>query len=181
MDVDEGEAELVARARAGEPGAIDALLAHVRPLVERRCRRILPHPQDAEEATQDTLLAIATKLDTFSGTGSFAGWVNVIAANQARMTYRSLKKRFADRGLDVVPDIVDVARTSVIAGTRLDLLDALEALEERHPETVDALVMRDLGSLPYEEIAVATGPPLGTVKARIHTARGFLRERLSIS
>ena len=83
--------------------------------------------------------------------------------------------------LPVVPDIVDVARTSVIAGTRLDLLDALEALEERHPETVDALVMRDLGSLPYEEIAVATGAPLGTVKARIHTARGFLRERLSIS
>lgn len=180
MSVDEGElAGLLTCARSGDPASMDALLARVRPLVERRCRRILPHPQDAEEATQDALLAIATKLGSFSGTGSFAGWVNVIAANQARMTYRSLKQRFADRGLDTLPDIIDSARTSVIAGTRLDLLDALEALEARHPETVDAFVMRDLGGLPYDEIAQGTGAALGTVKARIHTARSFVRERLN--
>lgn len=175
MEIDQG---LIEQARAGDPAALDLLLAQVRPLVMKRCRRVLPYPQDAEEATQDALLAIATKLDSFSGRGSFEGWVSVLAANQARMTYRSLRRRFNERGLDVVPESPDPIRTSVVAGTRLDLLDALDALEQRHPEAVEPLVMRELGGLTYDEIAEATGAPLGTVKARIHTARGFLRERL---
>jgi RNA polymerase sigma-70 factor (ECF subfamily) len=47
-----------------------------------------------------------------------------------------------------------------------------------HPETAEAFVLRDIGSLPYEEIAELTHTPLGTVKARIHTARGFVRGKL---
>jgi len=39
-------------------------------------------------------------------------------------------------------------------------------------------VLRDLGALPYDEIAALTGVPLGTTKARIHEARVFLRARL---
>lgn len=176
MEVDEA---LIERARAGDRDALEELLTAVRPFVSRRCRRMLPYPQDAEEATQDALLTIATRLDSYTGRGSFGGWVNVVAANQARMTYRTLKHRFAERGLDATPDVIDPARTSVVAGTRLDVLDAVEALEASHPETVEAFVMRDLGGLPYDDIAQATGAPLGTVKARIHTARGFVRERLS--
>lgn len=176
MDV---ETPLVERARSGDRAALETLLGQVRPLVVRRCRRILPHPQDAEEATQDALLAIATKLDSWSGRGAFEAWAGMIATNQARMTYRTLKRRFDERGLDVVPEAADPVRTSVVAGTRLDLLDAIEALEVRHRETVDALVMRDLGGLTYDEIATILAVPLGTVKARIHTARGFLRLHLS--
>ncbi len=175
MDVDPG---LLARARSGDADALHDLLARIRPEVVRRCRRFLPHPQDAEEAAQEALLTIATRLDTFTGRGSFGGWVNVVAGNQARMTYRSMRRRFDERGLDAVPEGADPARTSVVAGTRLDLLDAIEALEQRHPEAVEAFVMRDLGSLAYDEIADHLEVPLGTVKARIHTARAFVRERL---
>lgn len=172
--------DIVGRARAGDPAALEDLLAQVRPLVQRRCRRVLPYPQDAEEAMQDALLAIATRLDSWSGRGTFEAWAGTVATNQARMTYRALKRRAGERGLDVVPEPADPARTSVIAGTRLDLLDAIEALEERHPETVEALVMRDLGGLAYGEIAAVLDVPLGTAKARIHTARTFLRARLSV-
>ena len=68
----------------------------------------------------------------------------------------------------------------MIAGSRIDLLDALEALAQRHPETVEPWELRDLGSRPYAEIAELTGAPVGTVKARIHTARTFLRQRLTV-
>lgn len=174
MDVDD---ELVARARAGDTAALDDLLRQVRPHLVRRCARILPHPHDAEEAAQEALVTVATHLSDFDGRGSFAGWVGVIATNQARMTYRSLKRRFAEHRGEL-PDVLDPRRTSVIAGSRLDLLEAIEALEAKHPETVEAFVLRDLGTLPYDDIAVQLGVPLGTVKARIHTARGFVRGRL---
>ncbi len=48
----------------------------------------------------------------------------------------------------------------------------------RHPAVVEAFVLRDLGALPYDEIATLTDAPLGTVKDRIHQARRFVRERL---
>ena len=178
VDVDAGADldALVVRAQAGDAAAMDQLLVALGPRVLRRCSRLLPHVLDAEEAAQDTLLTIATRLNDYSGRGSFLGWVTVIASNAARQTYRTLRRRFEEKAVAQVPEQVDARTTSVIAGSRIDLLDAIEALGVRHPETVEAFVLRDLGSLPYEEIAQQTGAPLGTVKARIHTARGFVRD-----
>ncbi len=173
--------ELVARARAGEAYAMDDLLVAVRPLVLRRCAKFLPYRQDAEEAAQEALMTIARRLDDFSGRGSFVGWVTVISSNSARQTYRSMRRRFDESPSDLMAESADPRTTSVIAGTRLDVLDALEKLEREHPATVEAFVLRDLGALPYEEIAALTQVPLGTVKARIHTARAYIRERLSDS
>ncbi|CAN5321564.1 RNA polymerase sigma factor [soil metagenome] len=171
--------ELVARARTGEAGAMDELLSAVRPLVLRRCAKILPYNQDAEEAAQEALLTIATRLDDFSGRGSFLGWVSVIASNAGRQTYRSMRRTFDHASADHVPEAADPRTTSVIAGTRLDLLDALDQLEHEHPAAVEAFVLRDLCALSYEEIAALTASPLGTVKARIHTSRSYLRKKLS--
>lgn len=172
--------DLVRRAQDGDAAALDAVLAAIRPSVLRRCAKFLPYHQDAEEAAQDVLLTIATKIGDYSGRGSFAGWVTVIATNASRQTYRSMKRRFAEQHHDQVPEAVDPRTTSVIAGSRLDLLDAIESLEERHPETVQPFVLRDLGGLDYDEVADLTEAPLGTVKARIHTARRFLREKLVV-
>lgn len=170
--------DLVARARASETHAMEDLLAAARPLVMRRCAKFLPYRQDAEDAAQEALLTIATKLGEFVGRGSFQGWVTVIASNTALQTYRSMKRRFEDTTTDSIAEPSDPRTTSVIAGTRLDLLDALEKLGHDHPATVEAFVLRDLGALPYDEIAELTRTPVGTVKARIHTARRYVREEL---
>lgn len=66
----------------------------------------------------------------------------------------------------------------MIAGSRLDLLDALERLENEHPDLVRAFVLRDLSDLEYADIARLLDVPLGTVKARIHHARRHVREAL---
>ena len=64
----------------------------------------------------------------------------------------------------------------MIAGSRLDLLDALERLETEHPDLVRAFVLRDLSDLEYADIARLLDVPIGTVKARIHHARRHVRE-----
>ena len=74
---------------------------------------------------------------------------------------------------------MDPRSTSVIAGTRLDLMEALTALEQQHPTLVESFVLRDLGDLTYVQVADELDVPLGTVKDRIHQARRFMRERLA--
>ena len=170
--------ELVQRATQGDPEAVEDLLLVLRPLVVRRCARFLPYAEDAEDAAQDALVSIAQHLGGYTGTGSFEGWITVVASNSARATYRRLRRRWAESGAAQPPEPADPRTTSVVAGTRLDLMDALTRLEEHHPVTVESFVLRDLGSLPYDEIAVLTGCSLAAVRDRIHVARAFVRSQL---
>lgn len=176
---DERQEDLARRAAAGDAPALDALLAHIRPGVLRRCARFLPCPQDAEESCQDVLLQVARNIHRFEGRSRFTTWLHVVIANSARQTYRSLKRRAAEQTYAVLPvEPANARTTSVIAGSRLDLLDALERLEAHRPDWVAPMVLRDICQLDYREIAEHLGIPEGTVKSRIHQARGHVRESL---
>lgn len=172
---------LAALASQGDAVAMEALLAAIQPRVRRICGRILIHPQDAEDATQECLLSVATKVHTYDGRSLFTTWLHVVASNSARSTYRTLKRRASEHGCDVLPQAVDPRTTSVIAGSRLDLLEALDILGATHPEMAEALVLRDVQDLPYDEIAHVLGVPLGTVKAWIHRARNIVQPLLRIT
>ena len=78
-------------------------LAAIQPRVRRICGRMLLHPQDAEEATQDALLLVATKIGSFAGRSRFTTWLHAVASNSARSTYRTLKRRAAERGYAEMP------------------------------------------------------------------------------
>lgn len=162
---------LAARAAEGDRQALDELLTEIQPRVRRICGRMLLYPEDAEEAAQDALLLVSTRIHTFAGRSRFTTWLHAVASNSARSTYRSLKRRSAELPTEELPPAADPRTTSVIAGSRLDLLDALEVLAATHPLLVEALVLRDIQELDYAEIATLMDLPLGTVKSRIHQAR----------
>ena len=170
--------ELAARAAAGDRAALDELLAQIQPRVRRICGRMLLFHEDAEEASQDALLLVATKIHTFGGRSRFTTWLHAVASNSARSTYRSLKRRSLELPSDDLPTDADPRTTSVIAGSRLDLLDALEVLGATHPLLVEALVLRDIQELDYNEISLLMDLPLGTVKSRIHQARKTIQPLL---
>jgi RNA polymerase sigma-70 factor (ECF subfamily) len=171
---------LATRAAGGDRAALDELVAMSQPHVRRICSRMLINVADAEEATQDALLLIATKIDTFTGRSRFTTWLYAVSANSARDTYRRLKRRAAERSVEAFPTYADPRTTSVIAGSRLDLLDALDELAGSRPELVDPLVLRDIQHLGYHEIAELLDTPLGTVKSRIHAARQAIRPLLRV-
>ena len=171
--------ELARAARDGDRDALESLLAAVRPRVLNICRGVLPYSGDAEDACQDAMLSVATKIGGWGGRGRFTTWLHVVAVNSARSTYRRLKNLatpvdFEATGLDRP----DPRTTSVIAGTRLDLLDAMETIELEHPQFVQPLLLRDVYGLPYDEIAALVDAPLGTVKAQIHHGRNLARPLL---
>ena len=181
MTIETGVADpeaLARRAADGDRAALDELLRVIEPRVLRQVSRFLPYRQDAEEATQDVLLKVATRIGTFEGRSKFSTWLYEVTANQARQTYRSLRRRAAESTTDVPVERPDPRTTSVIAGSRLDLLDALERLETEHPDLVRAFVLRDLSDLEYADIARLLDVPVGTVKARIHHARRYVRDSL---
>ena len=175
--------DLARRARDGDRDALEALLAAVRPRALHVCRGVLPHLPDAEDACQEALLNVSTKLHTWHGRGRFTTWMHMVCVNSARSTYRRLKRQASPTdptdptsGHRETPD---PRTTSVIAGTRLDLLEAMGVIERDPPQVIEPLLLRDVYGLPYDEIARLVDAPLGTVKAQIHTGRKLTRPLLS--
>ncbi|MEP9363213.1 RNA polymerase sigma factor [Nocardioides sp. CN2-186] len=173
--------DLARRAQDGDRDALEALLAAIRPRALNVCRGVLPHLPDAEDACQEALINIANKIGSWGGRGRFTTWMHVVAVNSARSTYRRMKNQAvaADpQEHGPLGDRPDPRTTSVIAGTRLDLLEAMETIEKEHPQFVEPLLLRDVYGLSYEEIAQQIGIPLGTVKAQIHHGRKLARPLL---
>jgi RNA polymerase sigma-70 factor (ECF subfamily) len=170
--------ELAARAAGGDAAALDELLVAIQPRVRRICGRMLLYPEDAEEAAQDALFLVSTKIHTFAGRSRFTTWLYAVASNSARSTYRTLKRRSAELPSDELPMTADPRTTSVIAGSRLDFLEALETLGVDHPALVEPLLLRDLQELEYSDIADLLDIPVGTVKSRIHSARQLVQPML---
>jgi RNA polymerase sigma factor (sigma-70 family) len=163
-----GIEELALAAAAGDEKALDALIVAIRPEVLRVCGRFLPNHEDAEEACQDALLAVAMGIARFDRRSAFRTWLYRVAANRARSTYQVLRRRFVESASETLPERPDPRRTSVVAGTRIDLLDGLEALGAMFSEP---LALRDVVGLSYQEIADLINVPEGTVKSRVHEAR----------
>jgi hypothetical protein len=70
--------DLAHRAAAGDRVALEELLAE--PRVRRICGRMLLFPEDAEEAAQDALLLVATKIGGFEGRSRFTTWLHAVAS-----------------------------------------------------------------------------------------------------
>ncbi|MCD6640259.1 MAG: RNA polymerase sigma factor [Nocardioides sp.] len=171
--------ELARRAHDGDREALEDLLRALRPRVLHICRGVLPFNGDAEDACQEALINVATKIGSWGGRGRFTTWLHVVAVNSARSTYRRLKNLATPVDtVDHAHDRPDPRTTSVIAGTHLDLLEAMEVLEREHPQLVEPLLLRDVYGLPYDEIAALVGAPLGTIKAQIHHGRKLARPLL---
>lgn len=173
--VDMEQLELTAAEAAnGDERALHKLLGDCRPLVFSRCNQFLPNEFDAEEATQDVLLAVATRIESFEGRSKFSTWLYQITTNASIDCYRKLKRRRSV--LDSTPEVAAPGSTpSVIVGAKVDLFEAAENLERR---LVEPVMLRDYFQLEYSEIARLLNVAEGTVKSRIHDGRGKLRHAL---
>ncbi len=174
---------LAGAARDGDPQALEDLIRLLRPRVLNICRGVLPHNPDAEDACQEALINISRKIGSFRGTSRFTTWVHAISVNSARSTYRRMKNQATPHGPadGTFLERPDPRTTSVIAGTRLDLLEAVDLLERDHPSFVIPLLLRDVYGLSYNEIAAETGAPLGTVKSQVHDGRRLVRPLLRVT
>lgn len=165
--------ELAAAASRGDRNALDALLRRHSKLVHGVCRRILDHPDDALDATQDALLAIARGIVRFDGRAQFTTWAYRIATNAALDESRRRARR--PRPTEELPEpAVDGADDErVVAQIVVD-----DALARLPADFRAAVALRDLAGLDYAQIADVLDIPLGTVRSRIARGRAALADAL---
>lgn len=178
------ETSLVARAAAGDPGAVRAIMQRYNRRLFRMARSILRNDAEAEDAVQSAYVKAFQALDSFQGASSFGTWLTRIAINEALAIARSRKPEIQWNGRDqalmrgrVVPfpvasTSVDPERTMAQREVQAALEQAIDALPEGFRMV---LVARVLEEMSVDETADLLGLRPETVKTRLHRARSLLR------
>jgi RNA polymerase sigma-70 factor (ECF subfamily) len=185
------DAELVARARAGDTVAFGELVDRHRAAVYRATLAALGSHADAEDAAQDAFVAAYRRLADFREEASFKTWLLSIAWRQALNRRRGLVRwwrrapaAFAEReGPDQQEDadaLVSACRSPEDAASGRQLRRAIaEEIRALTPKLRDALLLAQSGDYNYQEIGAMLGAPVGTVKWRVSEARKTIKRRLN--
>lgn len=159
------------------PEALNDLLREHYPMIRAVCRRVLINDADADDATQNALISIARRIDTFDGRSSLSTWIYRIATNAAIDELRRRRRRPRPIGDETVVSAVDSSTEQALGA--IDGSDQLRSALAEVPEDFRlALVLRDVADLEYEEIGRILGIPGGTVRSRIARGRARLAEAL---
>ncbi len=186
------DSALIEACRRGESSAYGELVRRYQDRVFNLCMRMTGSREDAEDHTQEAFVKAFQSLDRFAERAKFYTWVFRIAVNIV-ISARRKSGRHSTYSLDAARAANDDGEsTSLSAGLRSTdtapddvahnrerdrlVLAALDGLDE---EQRSIIVLRDMESLSYDEIADILDVPTGTVKSRLHRARLVLRDRLA--
>ena len=97
MTTETPKPDTIALAQSGDARALENVARHAQSRVYRLAARMLADPEAAQDATQDILIRIVTKLSTFRGEAGFDTWVYRIATNYL-LTARRVRAREAAAG-----------------------------------------------------------------------------------
>lgn len=189
------EARLVARARGGDREAFDRIVESHLAVVWRVVWRIVRHREDTEDVVQEVFLAAFQAMPGFRGDSRLSTWLHRIAVTRAlnHLERSEEKIRRASRALDeAAVEPMDGASGDGLAPSGRHVPSPLQELEagelrRRLDECLTrlpgpwraVLVLRDVESASYEEIARVVGIALGTVRSRLARARMALRRCVS--
>jgi RNA polymerase sigma-70 factor (ECF subfamily) len=158
---------VVARAKAGDEEALEAVYRAFEAPVYNLARRMLRSAEDAEDVLQETFLEVVKSIRSYRGEGHFWGWVRRIAASKALMRIRREQIRSAD---ELVEDAA--GRPAAPVGARIDLERAFERLSD----TARAVVwLHDVEGYTHEEIAEMMGRTVSFSKSQLARAHQRLR------
>jgi RNA polymerase sigma-70 factor (ECF subfamily) len=176
-------AVLIGRAKRGDQEAFAALVADARPRALAVAVKVLRNPDDAEDAVQDAFIKVWRYLGRFEGRSSFSTWIHRIVMNASldllrRQSCRPETHAEGEEGEhrpsepieEETPETtLDEAQTGALVRA------AVATLSPTHRQ---ALTLREFEDRSYEEIALASKCPIGTVMSRLHHARRKLADEL---
>jgi RNA polymerase sigma factor (sigma-70 family) len=176
---DETDSELIARCLAGSHAAFEPLVRRHEGPALVVAGAMLGDPDEAADAVQDAFVRAYRTLGRLRPGSAFGPWFRTILRNLCVDRLRSparRRQRLDDRAVDrrawtEAPGAVELERQEIAALVRA----ALAGLSDEHRQV---LVLREMESLGYAEIASALGVPQGTVGSRLYHARAALQKVL---
>jgi len=173
----EQDAQLVQQCLQGDGSAWEELVRRHTRRIFNICYRFTGNGTEAEDLSQEVFFRVYKTLASYrSAHGGFATWMSSVTRNLLIDHYRRTKR---DRVTDSLEDSMPVVENKESAGRRPDqqlLLAELSsqvqtALTKLSPELREAVILRDLQQLEYNEIRTVLDVPEGTVKSRINRGR----------
>ena len=183
--MNDDDRRLIADCLGGNRDAFGELVTRYQGRLYNAAIRLVDNAEDAADVVQDAFLNAFVSLSSFKGDAEFFTWLYRIAFNTAISLKRkkrptvSLEAGRAGGGDGIDPDDPSEYIRPGAALERTEeerqLHAAMARLSHEHRE---ALVLKDIEGLKYEEMAEILGVPVGTVRSRLHRARTELRDLL---
>ncbi|MDP9043207.1 MAG: RNA polymerase sigma factor RpoE [Pseudomonadota bacterium] len=187
----DADAALIERVKAGDVKAFEMLVVKYQRRIERLIGRMVRDVDLVPDIAQETFIRAYRAIPQFRGESAFYTWLYRIAVNTAKKALMELKRdplvtesaRAARDEDDDHPSRVENELSSgetpdaVLASKQIAsaVNFAIEALSE---DLRQAITLREIEGLSYEEIAELMACPIGTVRSRIFRAREAIAQRL---
>ena len=190
---DKPEEELIRQFREGRKESFDEMVVMYSPRLFRVAYGLLGNKQDAEEVVQDAFVRAYRALPYFRGDASFETWMHRITMNLARNKFHWNRRRGSGLNVSLYSGEDSDPEQSVpridLPDTRMEpdrLLENTE-LEQNIVRIIrslpgklrEAMILRHLENLSYEQIAEYLNCKAGTVKSRLARGREILRQELA--
>ena len=179
----DSDLQLVERTVAGDQRAYELLVIKYQRRIERLIARMVRDPDLVQDIAQETFLRAYRALHQFRGEAQFYTWLYRIAVNTAKKALVEMRRdpvmlesalhvsdeddetfrARSEPSTDETPETVMAAQEIAAAGNA-----AMDAVPE---DLRQAVTLREIEGLSYEEIAAAMNCPIGTVRSRIFRAR----------
>jgi RNA polymerase sigma factor (sigma-70 family) len=165
--------ELVRAAQSGDRDALITLLREIEPHVYKTAYYLLNNEQDALDVSQEALIRIYTKINSYEEKAQFKTWVQRIVTNICIDKFRKAKPTVSvdehEMTFSSETNVEDEVISTYIAQ---DIQEAIEKLPEHHRTVV---VLRYVEDFSYNEIAESLDLPINTVKSYLFRARKQLQ------
>ena len=173
VDPDE---KLISSAQNGDSKALEILLKNHYEKIWGICKRLMINDQDALDATQESLIAIATRINKFERRSKFSTWLYRVTTN---ICFDELRKKSRIPVPDSESEKLEISTEPSFENRISDKLLIDEVLNLLPNEYKTVLVLRDLCDLNYDEISEVLNIPIGTVRSRISRGRSAITNYLT--
>lgn len=177
---------LVERVQQGDKKAFDLLVLKYQLRISKLVARFLRNPADVPDVVQETFIKAYRALPNFRGDSAFYTWIYRIAINTAKNHLVSMGRKSSSNTIDI-QDAEDYGASEWLkeyATPERELLaDEIQsavnkAFKDLPADLREAITLREIEGLSYEDIAEAMDCPVGTVRSRIFRAREAIDVKL---
>lgn len=181
---------LVERVKRGDMRAFEMLVVKYQRRIERLIARMVRDPDLVQDVAQETFIRAYRALPQFRGDSAFYTWLYRIAVNTAKKMLVELKRdplvfesarAISDDGDEtsrVENELTDGETPEALMASKEIASVVNAAIEALSEDLRQAITLREIEGLSYEEIAELMNCPIGTVRSRIFRAREAIAARL---